>query len=405
MVTNMDKSLCTGCGVCQVICPRGSITMKKDKYGFLYPSIDQNTCINCNKCDNFCHAQNIKTQSVEVPDSYIGYNKNADQRLKSSSGGIFVLLAEEILKLNGAVYGAAFDHNGEVSHIRVEEKSNLYKLQGSKYVQSTVDKEIYLSVKSELENKKYILYSGTPCQIGALKQFLNRNYETLLTVSFICHGVPSPALWKQYVDEQSEKYNSSISGMSHRNKKYGWTRYSMSMRFENGSEYCVPNDKDPYMQLFLKNTCLRDSCYSCQYKGKEKLSCIDILLADKWGNVSGTVPDIHDDKGISTIFVQSTLGRILWDRIKENLYYDKTVFQEVVDSNAAYNQSCVASKYKNNVLSEIGAVSVKEIYSRYAKTPLSKRIKRKMVFFIHRGAQKLGIVKLVKKVKKGQTKQ
>lgn len=402
MVVKTEMSFCTGCGVCSAICPVHCITMKRDRYGFLYPSIDENICIKCNKCDRFCHAQDISELKNPEPLSFIGYNRNEEQRSASASGGVFVLLAQEILNLNGIVYGAAFDESWEVSHIRVDSREELYRLQGSKYVQSTVDGKIYSSVLNDLKNNKYVLYSGTPCQIGALRKFLEGDYDRLLTVSFICHGVPSPALWKQYVDEQKAYHSSEISGISHRNKKYGWTGFSMMFRFSDGFEYCTPQKKDPYLQLFLKNTCLRDSCHHCQYKGKDHLSGIDIVLGDKWGNIPGSLPNMYDDKGISIILVQTHRGEIFWEKIKDGLYYDETVYKEVAASNISLDVSAVPSVKRNKVLTEIGNVSVKQMYIRYARTPLRKRIKESTIRFIRKIAKACGIVWLVQKVRNGK---
>lgn len=262
-----------------------------------------------------------------------------------------------------------------------------------------MDSEIYHSVLDDLKNNKYVLYSGTPCQIGALKKFLDKDYDTLLTVSFICHGVPSPALWKQYVSEQAENYSSNITYISHRSKKSGWTNFSMAIQFENESEYCVSIKHDPYLQLFLKNTCLRDSCYSCQYKGKEHLAFIDIILADKWGTVSGSLPNMYDDKGISLIFVQTVKGQSLWNMIQESIYSDKTAFEEATEANMSYNESSVASAHKEAVLSEIGKTSVSEIYKRYAKTPLIIRIKVNLKKILYKAAKLCGIVWLVRRVR------
>jgi len=399
MVSEINKTLCTGCGVCESVCPVKCIKMKRDSAGFLYPDIDDASCIKCNKCDMMCHAINKTSKKIDNPIAYIAYNKNEDERMSSSSGGVFAAIAQTIFSMGGIVYGAAFDDNLAVNHVRIENEEDIDRLQGSKYVQSTICSDIYVSVKNDLINGKYVLYSGTPCQIGALKSYLGNEYENLYTVSFICHGVPAPFLWHQYCEWQKQRHNSNIVKASHRSKEHGWVQFSMKLLFSNGEIYIKRKTDDPYLQLFLKNTCLRSSCHSCQYKGLENLSCVDIMLADKWGTVSGNLPNMKDDKGISLVFLQSSKGMLLWDKFKGYLSFDRTNFKEAIISNQSYNLSSNASPNREKVLSGINNMEILDLYKKYAKTSFRVRFKMQSRKVLYTCAKYCGIVWLVKRVK------
>ena len=203
MINIKDKSKCCGCSGCMNICPKNAIIMKEDKNGFKYPIVDKEKCINCGLCEKVCPILNNKKEQQKEIKAYACYNKNIEERLKSSSGGIFILLAKEILKRNGIVFGAAFDENFNVKHISIDNEKDIEKLMGSKYVQSNMGK-VYKEVKEFLENGKYILFSGTPCQIEGLKKFLKKDYDKLYTQDIICHGVPSPKIWQMYLEYQKK---------------------------------------------------------------------------------------------------------------------------------------------------------------------------------------------------------
>lgn len=400
MVSDMKKNKCTGCGVCKAVCPADCISMQKDKEGFLYPLIDESKCINCGKCDRLCHAQHIFSSESEDPKVYIGYNKNEKERLLSSSGGAFIEFARHVTDSGGTVYGAAVDDSIQIRHMRADSADKLQRFQGSKYVQSVINSDIYTSVKNDLDSGRNVLYSGTPCQIGALNRFLGKTYPNLTTLSFICHGVPSPYVWQKYAAWQEAKNNSKIKTASFRSKDKGWVNFSMKLEFENGNTYSKINSDDPFLQVFLKNACLRPSCHACQYKGKAVLSNIDILLADKWGSVRGSLPNMTDDKGISMIFVQTEKGKTMFNKVSSGMYFAQTDYSEAINSNPAYSHCAAASKNRTRLFEEIDSKPFDVLYKKYAKTPFVKKLKSKAFNVSYKIAKKLGAVKLIKKILK-----
>lgn len=212
------------------------------------------------------------------PIAYACYSKNEAVRIRSSSGGIFYMLGEEVLGTGGVVFGAAFDSDWSVKHRHVDSKDELILLMGSKYIQSNIG-DTYKQVKCFLKNGRQVLFCGTPCQIAGLKRFLNRNYDNLILVDFICHGVASPEVWKQYLDEISE--GKEIESISFRDKTRGWSKFSLKIKYRDGTEYLESPYIDPFMRAFLKDIIQRPACYQCRFKGLERES--DMTLADFWG--------------------------------------------------------------------------------------------------------------------------
>lgn len=310
----INKKDCCGCTACMHICPVTCIEMKEDKEGFLYPVIDKEKCINCHKCENVCPVQNSSTLNTEI-ETFVGYNKNEEIREQSSSGGIFSLAAEWILNQNGVVFGAAFDENFEVHHIAIETKEELSRLRGSKYVQSNLS-NVFPLVNMYLENNRKVLFTGTGCQIAGLKQYLNKNYEHLYTVDVLCHGVPSPKIWKMYLDDKQKQYNSQISKIEFRNKASGWKNYSVDINFADNQRYCIKFYEDKFMQMFLGNIDLRPSCYNCRFKGVPRVS--DMTIGDSWG-IENYMPDMDDDRGTSVIIVNSLKGKQMLDAFMQSI--------------------------------------------------------------------------------------
>lgn len=306
-----QPSQCCGCTACQQICPAQCITMQPDSEGFLYPEIDSERCLRCHRCQTVCPIQN-PPDSGENTQAWVGYARSDAIRSQSSSGGIFTLAAEAVLNRGGVVFGAAFDDSFRVHHICVETQAELGKLRGSKYVQSDLE-DTFVQAKRYLQGGRWVLFTGTACQIGGLRAYLGRDYPNLLTMDVLCHGVPSPKIWRLYLQEQRRRYGAEITAIRMRDKQRGWKQFSMAMAFDNGQAYCVPFHQDPFMGLFLGNIDLRPSCHDCRFKAFPRPS--DMTIGDCWG-IERHMPDMDDDRGTSVILVHTRKGQDLLERIR-----------------------------------------------------------------------------------------
>lgn len=335
-----SKELCCGCSACHDVCPKSAITMIEDSEGFLYPIIDKDICVDCGLCKEICPITNKKL-TRSLLEAYAAYNINEDIRLKSSSGGIFTLLAENILNNQGIVYGATFDENFEVQHIRVEHLKDLALLRGSKYVQSKLD-GIYKLCKKDLEIGKLVLFTGTPCQIFGLKNFLRKNYFNLVCMDIVCHGVPSRMVWREYLEHHIKCAKSKIKQIAFRLKDEGWKQYAVKFTFANSTAYHQKFINDIFMRGFLKNLYLRPSCYNCSFKTKERIS--DITVADFWG-IDKLHPEWDDNKGMTLLIVHTAHGQTLLDNIRKNIFLKKVILADTVKYNSAMVKS--VSKHIN----------------------------------------------------------
>lgn len=347
MIEIIDKSECCGCHACYSACPKNAIEMIVDENGFKIPKINQNLCINCGKCNRVCPIKNkIDTENESM--AYAAYNKDIDTRLNSSSGGIFSLLAEYILSQDGVVFGARFNEKFEVVHDYITKKEDIPKFQGSKYVQSSIGNS-YKDAKKFLKEGKYVLFTGTPCQIAGLLKYLDNSYDKLYTQDFICHGSPAPRVWSQYLKYQKSLNKMDIKRINFRNKKNGWGAFSMSIDYDK-SEYNKIHDEDCFMKAFLSDLCLRDSCYNCKLKGKNRNS--DITLADFWG-IDNVLPELNkDDLGISLVIINSSKGKKIFNELKD-IFFKKVNLKEAVYSNPSYNKSANKPKNREKFLNEI----------------------------------------------------
>ena len=309
MIKITDKHKCCGCTACVNVCPKNCISMSADREGFLYPLVDFVKCIDCGFCELVCPVLHPVNNGIE-PLVYAAINNDESVRLQSSSGGIFTLIAELVLDRGGVVFGACFDQNWNVVHDYTETKEGLARFRGSKYVQSHVGNS-FTQVKSFLDSGREVLFSGTPCQVAGLKNYLRKPYSNLLTVDLVCHGVPSPEVWKKYLQETVSRaygikkkkvvnFGDYISDISFRAKDKGWKKYNIKIIFRNGKVEMMPFSENPYMNVFLSDLSLRPSCYACPTKLHRAQS--DITLADFWG-VNEIKPDIDDDKGCGLILI------------------------------------------------------------------------------------------------------
>lgn len=336
MIDTIKIEECTGCWACTNICPINCIDMKENKEGFLYPVVDEDKCIKCKKCINICPIKE-KKEIKNNPSAYACFNKDEVIRKESSSGGIFTLLSNLVINNNGVVFGALFNGEFDVEHGYVEKIEEIKKIRGSKYVQSKIGYS-YSKVKEFLDNGKIVLFSGTPCQIAGLKSFLGKEYDNLICVDLVCHGVPSPIAWRKYRDEIS--CGKEISNISFRDKTYGWKDYSFRMDFKDGTTYLNKGAENKYIRGFIGDIYLRPSCHNCKFKSLNRDS--DLTLADFWG-IENICKDMDDGIGTSFVIVNSEKGRKLVDSINSNIEIKEVKLDDVVK----YNMSAVKSSYCN----------------------------------------------------------
>lgn len=315
MINIVNKEKCCGCSACSSICPKQCIFMNFDEEGFAYPNVNKDICVKCGLCEKICPIiRNEYTKDVKVK-AYISYTNDYETRMKSSSGGLFSMFAEKILNDGGVVFGVAFDDEFLVHHISIENIEDLKLLQGSKYLQSNIGNS-YKKAKNFLNKGRKVLFSGTACQIAALKAFLGKEYNNLFTIDVLCHGVPSPKVWQRYVREKESIYKSSLNKVNFRNKSTGWKRYSFEMEFSNFKKYSDIFNINDYMKLFLSDICLRPSCHDCKFKSLNRPS--DITLGDCWG-IENYMPDMDDDKGTSVVLVHSESGKEMLESLKDKI--------------------------------------------------------------------------------------
>lgn len=303
---------CCGCGACYNTCPVDAIQMKYDREGILYPNVDANKCINCKKCMNACPSLHPDLTNSTMPNSYAAYGGD-DIRAKSSSGGIFSLVADKVLKEGGAVCGAAFDDKFELSQEVIRSEDDLPKLRGSKYIQSDT-KKTYSEIKVVLEEEKPALYVGCPCQIAGLKSFLGKKYDKLFTIDLLCHGGPSPKAFQKYLDEVHN--GKEIAYVGFRDKDYyGWST-EMTVKYKNGSIYRKLRSEDPFYRAFLPCLSVRPHCQVCNYARLPRQG--DFTLGDFWG-VAKLNPELTDGKGTSILVANSPQAEEMIDKIKDEL--------------------------------------------------------------------------------------
>lgn len=310
---NKNKENCCGCKACGDVCPVNAIEFIEDNEGFWYPHINDAVCINCKKCENTCKFNVFpKMQQYDV---YAAWNKDNESRNSSSSGGIFKPIAENVLNKGGVVFGAAFTDDFSVKHIFVDNIDNLPKLQKSKYVQSDTD-NIYNQVKTQLDFGKTVLFSGTPCQISGLRGFLNKDYKNLVLCEVLCYGVPSPKVYRKYLEYSQNLRKSTISGIDFKDKRYGWDCYATALKFENGKTVCEYGG-DSYRKFMGNGWSLRPSCFNCGFN--VNTSFADISLGDFYG-VAKYIDCKPPKNGVSCVMVRSQKGKELFEEIKGKLF-------------------------------------------------------------------------------------
>lgn len=303
--------------------------------------------------------------------TYAAYNKNESDRFNSSSGGIFALMAKYILNCGGVVYGVAMTSECDAAEfIRVSNIKDLEPLMCSKYMQARLGNTFNL-VKKDLEQDTPVLFTGTGCQINGLKTFLNKLYFSLYCIDVVCHGTPSPKLWKKYIMLTEEKYSSKIKAVNFRYKDVKCKDFGIKATLLGKKQIFISKKTDLYMQMFLNNLSLRPSCYECTAK-KHKLA--DISIADFWG-IDTIAPKINDNKGISMVILRNEHGKQLFDAIKKNIYYQEVCYKDAVYNNSAEYSSVKRPEKRDLFFEDLNQMQFDDLAKKYVSISLKKRVK------------------------------
>ena len=397
-----DKKDCCGCGACVNVCSKKAITMQPDEYGFLYPQIDPEACVKCGACKKVCAYQDESKNGSKPMLAFVAANRNKEQIMNSASGGVFSAVATKFLIEGGVVFGATLTfENGHANphHISIEVMEDLPKLQGSKYVQSSIG-ECYKEAQTFLKQGRKVLFSGTPCQVAGLYGFLRKDYDNLTTIDLICHGVPNAEFFDGYIQvEKVKRKVKEIMGYAFRDKKKGWGmngRIDMKNKKEKVCSVYVPARLNSYNTLFLDGYTYRENCYSCRYARQNRIS--DLTIGDYWG-IEVEHPELlgvggYDEKaGISCVLVNTEKGKNLCASMEELLRLDISEFEKVqrrngqliAPSKKANGREQILEIYKNNKYPGVEMFFQKRfkkqivIHKIYNAVPRSFRLKLKKI--------------------------
>lgn len=391
MIKIQNKEDCCGCTACRSVCPKGCISMVADAEGYFYPQVDKNSCVDCHLCEKVCPIINQVSFDEYVPRAYAVQHSDDIIREESASGGAFTAIAEVVLEMGGCVYGGAFDEQFQVCHIRVDQISDLWKLRGSKYVQSDM-KDIYTQVRRDLKDGRFVLFSGTPCQIAGLVKSLRSLYPTdkLFLVDLVCHGIPSPHLWNIFVG-QLKKRHGNLLYASFRNKHFGYAGSTMAMKFEQGKMRYLDRDVQFYKKLFFDDINSRPSCFYCRFKTVKRIS--DYTIFDCW-HVNKVSPDMDDDKGATWVIVQSSKGEKLFDKIKPKVNSVEAPVEKAIELDGKLAVSCPKpNPRRTEFFEDAQRLSFEELLKKYFPMTLKKRFVNVMKPLLG----KIGLIKLLKR--------
>lgn len=370
MIDKVSVQECTLCGACVNACPVDAISLDKAYLDFRYPQINEDICIHCNQCEQACPILGNKGKPNEgYPVAFAAKSENDSMRMRSSSGGAFYELADQMHRDGGYVCGAVFDDEFHVKHILSNAKEDILRMMGSKYAQSDVG-YCYREIKDVLEKGCKVLFSGCPCQVAGLRTFLGKEYPNLLLVELICHGIPSDQMLQTYIGMQERKYDARLTRMEFRNKKKGWHNSSVRMEFENHRIYSIPYTADAHTIGFLRNITLKSSCYDCHFRNFTAGS--DIIMGDFWG-AEVELPE-DDNKGISAILVNSGKGMDIIDRC--NLALTPANVETVIKYNKNLLCSAAVSPQRSSFYAHADTNGLEEAIRIYLEESTIQKLKR-----------------------------
>lgn len=323
-----QKEKCCGCGACSQVCPKNCIEMIQDEDGFTFPKVDSDLCVNCRLCERVCPIEEkpVREQALEEPLLYAVRSREEETIMKSASGGAFTEIVDVLREQDDYyVWGAAFDENLKLKHTCIKPRDSIEPLKKSKYIQSDMQ-EAFAEIKEQLLNERKVLFSGTPCQVAALKKYLfNVNTEKLLCIDLLCHGVPSQASFDAYICEEEKNIGKKISNVQFRYKlrkkfKREWDSRNILLETIDGKEYKRNRFSSRYLRAYYSFIMNRQSCYACVYSNPERVG--DITLGDFWG-IEKFSDTIKEEKGISLVQVNTLKGKECFRLISERLKYNE----------------------------------------------------------------------------------
>lgn len=349
--SKLDKFLCTGCSVCFNVCPNGAITMQENNEGFKEPVVDEERCTNCGLCAKVCPVLNPKYENNKKPDCY-AFMASDEIRINSASGGVFPVLAYDFIKSGGYVAGAVWDNDWTVKHIVSNKMEDIEKMRSSKYLQSNIN-SCYKEIKNILTDNKKVLFTGTPCQVAGLKSFLMKNYDNLYCVDIICHGTPSPKVFKKYLEENYKTDN--IKSINLRSKRSGWSCGKPSIIIETDSKVDSYTKQNVFWQLFSKLLSIRQSCGECKFAILPRQG--DLTMGDFWG-----IKEKYDDKkGTSIILVNNKRGNHLLNILKKNaILCKKRKLESGIRSNQNIIKPSTINKKRESFFKNLDKMNLKE---------------------------------------------
>ncbi len=362
---NKDKSMCNGCEICTKVCPTNAIKMVEDQEGFLYPEIDKDKCINCNKCKNICSNYNTSLGNENV---YVAINKNEKELEESSSGGMFYILARYVIEKKGVVFGVEYDENLKVRHNSYETLEECKRFQGSKYVRSDIN-DSYRKVEEFLKDDRYVLFTGTPCQCNALKTYLVKEYEKLILCDIICHANPSQKVFDKYKNEIENSRNKKIKMIYFRTKDNGWRNQTPIIEYMDNEK----EEEKTFFSAFVKELINRPSCHSCVFSSSNRVT--DFSIGDFWG-IEKVMPEVEDkDTGISLFMVNSKKASEVFDSVKEYINYKE------VDKDLAFlynhNKNVPMHKNREKFFNNLDKISVIDNMNQNIKVSFIRKVFRK----------------------------
>ena len=324
---------------------------------------------------------------MNIINTYVAYAKDENMRLNSSSGAVFSLLSTDIFNIGGVVYGVSMTNDCRYAEfIRTTNQNEFKALRGSKYLQAKVGCT-YQSVKHDLENNIPVLFTGTGCEINGLKAFLGKNYSNLLCVDVVCHGTPSPKLWNRYIDIMEEKNNAKLVSVNFRCKDLSWADFGMKEIYEPYKVIYISKDDDPYMRMFLRNYCLRPSCYACTAKNNKQS---DITVGDFWG-IEKVAPEMNDGKGVSLVVTRTEKGQDAFENIKKAISWKEVSYEDGVKMNSPEYASVNKPKEREQFFQDLDTLSFSELQTKYAgdiNIGLINKAKKAIKTFVSRGGRK-----------------